>query len=112
MFVIRAHQMAAFESAAFDTFSRAVRDHLRRIMPHAVSELSEATLLQSVTRRIEQAMSFGLADRSEVRRYVECSYVLRWMDDAPEARALEILERADIGAAQKIDWIEQWAERV
>jgi hypothetical protein len=107
MFRISAPQIAAFQEENLRDFAREMVIHLRRVLPGRVADLDDDALTRSLRRRLDRALSYGITDRFDALRYLECSYVLGWTDDGPDEEARAILSREGIQAAEKVSLLEQ-----
>ena len=112
MLVIRDQQIVAFASAAQHLFCAQLSRDIRLVLPDKVRGLSLESLYAAVSDRVHQATSFGLSDRYDIRRYVECSYVLGWAEAGPPVKARGVLEDADLSPEERMDRIEQWTEHL
>ncbi len=110
MFKFTKKQICAFEQAALNTFFLEASQHLRRVLPMFVGPLDTEQLLLSVQQRTEYALAYGVTDRLDMLRYLECSYMLQWSDQGPDSDVRALLERNDISAEKKVDLIEQRTE--
>lgn len=107
MFRIHTKQLAAFEEANLRAFTLEMVTHIRRVLPDAVAGLDDEALEGALRRRLLKAFSYGITERLDALRYLECSYVLGWSDDEPDAEARAVLGRRELTAEQKMDVIEQ-----
>jgi hypothetical protein len=107
MLKIRKRQIEAFEEASVEAFALEMADHLRSVLPDAVAGLRDDALADSVRRRLDQALSYGITDRMDARRYLECSFVLGWSDHGPDEEALAALSQEGLNVEEKLDVIEQ-----
>lgn len=103
-------QLDAFREAKLRTFIHDIIPHMARNFPAKITGGDTGALVNSLRRRLDQALSFGLTERCDVLRYLECSYALDWTDEGPSERAFDVLRREALSAEQKLDVIEQWTE--
>ncbi len=104
------HDRPAFEEVALASFAVEMARRVRSAFPEAVASLDEDALLASMERRLAQALSHGITERADVRRYLECSYLLGWTDDGPDADARGVLSRDELTTEEKVDAIERRTE--
>jgi hypothetical protein len=107
MLRIRKEQIAAFADANLESFTRHMARHLRRVLPVAVAKLDDGALLDSLRRRLTQALSHGITDRFDALRYLESSYVLGWTDDGPDDEARAVLAQGELSVEEKVELIQQ-----
>ena len=104
--------MVAFERALQDAFVVQMARHLRTVVPEIVARFEDAAFMKSVSTRMARAFSYGLTDRFDVRRYLECSYLLGWTDEAPDGEACAVFAQEGVMVEEKMDLIEQRTERL
>lgn len=112
MLKIGREQVTAFEDVAVASFAEEMARHVRDVLPEAVASLDEDALAASMERRLTQALSYGITERADARRYLECSYVLGWTDEGPDAEAREVLSRDGPSTEEKVDIIERRTEHL
>ena len=107
MLRINKRQLAAFEEAALETFVLETARHIRRVLPEKVAHLDCRALVSSLRARLDQALAYGISDRFDALRYLECSYVLGWTDQGPDSEACAVLARSELTAEERVDLIER-----
>jgi hypothetical protein len=112
MFRLTKEQFSVFENAALGSFILQSARHFRRVLPERVAQLDDDALVTSLRKRLTQALAYGITDRLDVLRYLECSYLLGWTDDGPDADACALLARTDLQAEEKVDIIERRTESI
>lgn len=106
MIRISKNQVTAFQDASIGKFALQMSHHLRNVLPKTVVPRDDETLVASLHTRMAQAFSYGITDKLDVQRYLECSYMLGWSDDAPDNEARTVLTQDELSAEAKIDLIE------
>ncbi|WCQ97777.1 hypothetical protein NQZ70_10575 [Sorangium sp. Soce836] len=84
--------------------------HLRDVLPEAVARFDDEALIDSLRTRLGQALSYGITDRFDALRYLECSYALGWVDNGPDDEAHAVLAQNALSAEDKVDIIEKRTE--
>jgi hypothetical protein len=112
MLKINQAQIAAFEAVLVKSFVVQQAKHLRRVLSAQVASFDDSALARSLRVRLGHALAYGVTDRYDVLRYLECSYLLGWPDDGPDAEAHVVLNRRDLSARKRMDLIEQRTERM
>jgi hypothetical protein len=107
MLAIRKAQIEALAEGSFQSFCAELSRILCRIMPDATGSRSSEELLDSVKRRVGKAMALGIDDRQDLRRFLECSYLLNWAEGEPDDSAQRVFARTDLNMEEKLDQIEQ-----
>lgn len=109
---IRSEQRAAFSSQALDDFVERIIRYLARAFPNQITALgmSRVDLDRFVLDGIERARGFGVINKPDVKRFVECMVVLgpRFDDDASIPWAGEILRRRNLSGERKMDRIDAY----
>lgn len=112
MLQISKNQLAAFEDAALDSFILETATHVRHVMPERVAQFDDRALLHSLRKRLEQALAYGITDRFDALRYLECSYMLNWTDGGPDEAARTILVQTELKAEERMDTIERRTDSI
>jgi hypothetical protein len=72
MIRITKEQIIAFEEVNLRRFIHKAILHLRNFLPETVTQLNNEDLINSLRARLTQALSYGITDRFDILRYLEC----------------------------------------
>lgn len=89
MLRIRKEQMNALDDAAQNVFHQQLLTYLRREMPDATEEFSDAALLRRIETSEERAAKYGIGSNAGVAQFVCLTFISGVeFDEIPEVNAL------------------------